>query len=253
MRFAALGSGSRGNAYLVEEGGTCLMIDCGFSMRETERRLGRLGKSPSDLAGMLVTHEHSDHICGVESFARRHNVPVWMTAGTHRAGPCRSWVQARLIGYHEALEIRDIQVQPFAVPHDAHEPSQFVFSNGALRLAIVTDLGSHTPHVLEHLTGCDALVLECNHEEDLLANGSYPPMLKRRVGGSHGHLSNRQAAILLEGLDASGLQHLVAAHLSEKHNTPGLARQALSAVLGCHEEWIGLAHQDRGLGWRDMR
>lgn len=252
MRFAALGSGSRGNAWLVEEGGTCLMVDCGFSVRETERRLRRLGKSPADLAGILVTHEHSDHIAGAEPLARRYHLPVWMTAGTRRAGG-RAWQDARLIAYHEMLEIGDLQAQPFAVPHDAHEPSQFVFSNGARRLAIATDLGSSTPHVRERLSGCDALVLECNHAEDLLANGSYPPMLKRRVGGSHGHLSNRQAQELIAGLDVSGLQHLVAAHLSEKHNTPRLARQALSAALGCHEDWIGVARQDEGLGWRDVK
>ncbi len=252
MRFAFLGSGSGGNGFLVEEGNTCLMVDCGFSAREAERRLARLGKLPEQLTGILVTHEHGDHINGVGKLARKHKLHVWMSAGTYRADRTGELPTFCLINSHGPLEIEDIQVSPFPVPHDANEPCQFTFSDGDKKLGLATDLGCETLHVIEQLSGCDALVLECNHDVDMLAYGVYPPHLKRRVGGDHGHLSNKQAANLLEKLDNSRLQHLVAAHLSEKHNTPHLARQALSKALDCEADWITVADQHQGLGWREL-
>lgn len=228
------------------------MIDCGFSAREAERRLARLGKLPSQLTGILVTHEHGDHINGVGALARKHDLHVWMTSGTWRTGRTGELPTFCLFNCHEPLEIGDLQVTPFPVPHDAHEPCQFVFTNGESQLGLATDLGCDTPHVIEQLSGCDALVLECNHDVDMLANGSYPYSLKQRVGGRHGHLSNIQAANLLKKLDNSRLKHMVAAHLSEKHNTPELARMALAEVLACDLDWIAVADQDQGLSWRDL-
>jgi len=252
MRFASLGSGSRGNATVVEQGDTLLLIDCGFSVRETERRLLRLGRDASQVSAVLVTHEHSDHIGGVAQFSRKYRVPVWMTAGTRSA--CRDEPERiELFNSHVAFAVGDLEITPFPVPHDAREPAQFVFSDGARRLGVLTDTGSLTLHIEQQLDGCDALLLECNHDREMLANGVYPPVLKARVGGSYGHLSNDQAAGLLQRIDCSRLQHLVAAHLSEKNNTEALARIAASSALGCADEWIAVARQDEGLDWREVR
>ena len=252
LRFSSLGSGSRGNATLVEAGRSCVMIDCGFSCAETLRRLNRLGKSPADIDAILVTHEHTDHISGVATFARRHNTPVWMSAGTsvmHNATdlPSLDWFDG-----HTPFAIGDLHITPFPVPHDAREPCQFVLSDGAVRLGILTDTGSITAHIQQQLTGCEALLLESNHDVDMLASGAYPQSLKQRVGGRLGHLSNDQAAALLAALDTTHLQHLVAAHLSDKNNRPELARTALAGVLGCAPDWIGIADQAEGLAWRQV-
>ncbi len=251
MRFASLGSGSRGNATLVEQGDTLLLIDCGFSLRETERRLSRLGRDPAQVSAVLVTHEHGDHIAGVALFARRYNVPVWLSAGTYSA--CRDDIAtAAIFNSHTPFATGDLEVTPFPVPHDAREPVQFTFGNGAQRLGVLTDTGSLTPHIEQQLTGCDALLLECNHDRSLLANGIYPPSLKARVGGDYGHLSNEQAGALLRRIDCSRLQHIVAAHLSDKNNTPQLAGSTLATALDCSVEWIGIAQQEQGFGWREL-
>ncbi len=252
LRFASLGSGSRGNATLVEAGRTCVMVDCGFSISETERRLARLGKSAGDIAGILVTHEHSDHIGGVAALARRFDIPVWMTAGTSVVHTDTNVPRLEWFSGHETFAIGDLSISPFPVPHDAREPCQFVFGDGAVRLGVLTDTGSITDHIRHMLDGCQALLLECNHDEAMLANGPYPPMLKRRVGGHLGHLSNSQAAELLAGLDTAGLQHLAAAHLSDKNNHPDLARAALAGALACAPEWIAVADQAEGLDWRQV-
>ena len=252
MRFASLGSGSRGNATLVEASGTRVLIDCGFSVRETERRLARLGVSAERLSAILVTHEHGDHINGVGALARRHDIPVWLTAGTFAARRLGDVARCRVFSSHASFALEDVQVYPYPVPHDAREPCQFVFSDGQRRLGVLTDTGCATPHIAEQLAGCHALLLECNHERTLLDNGVYPPALKRRVGGDLGHLSNAQAAELLARLDTSRLTQLVAAHLSEKHNTPALARGALAEALDCDAGWVGVATQDAGLDWREV-
>ncbi|MDT8387054.1 MAG: MBL fold metallo-hydrolase [Thiogranum sp.] len=252
MRFASLGSGSRGNATLVESGATRILIDCGFSCAETERRLARLSLHPQDLSGILVTHEHSDHIAGVARLSRRHRIPVWMTAGTeamHQGGELAAW---HCFSSHRPFAIGDLEINPFPVPHDAREPCQFVLSDGALRLGVLTDVGSITPHMLQSLDGLDALLLECNHDVEMLANGPYPPALKRRVGGAFGHLSNDQAAEILANVDISGLQQLVAAHLSDKNNHPDLVRSALAAVLGCAASEVRVADQQMGIAWSLM-
>lgn len=254
MRFASLGSGSRGNALLVEAGATRLLLDCGFGPREIASKLSRLGLSPEDLSGILVTHEHSDHIAGAYKLATRHRLAVWMTHGTFAAAPQgRSGIpRVQLIDSQQFFQVGDLQIHPFPVPHDAREPVQFVFSDGRHRLGVVTDLGSSTPHVERMLTGCDALVLECNHDEDMLQRGGYPPHLKQRIAGRFGHLDNAASATLLAALDTSKLQHLVAAHLSQQNNTPVLARTALAEVLGCAELWVGVADQEEGFDWRAL-
>lgn len=254
MRFALLGSGSKGNATLIEQGDTRLLVDCGFTLRETEHRLGRLGCAPEQLSGILLTHEHQDHLGGVGPLARKYGIPVWLSAGTARAGAKRLGVLPRvcLLNCHVDFVVQDLNIHPFPVPHDASEPCQFVFSDGRHRLGLLTDTGRATAHIARQLDACDALILECNHDEQMLSSGPYPPSLQARVGGGMGHLSNRQAAALLAELEVSSLQHLVAAHLSEQNNRPELASAALGDALGCAPDWIALADQPHGLDWREI-
>lgn len=253
IRFASLGSGSKGNATLVSCGKTQVLIDCGFPLKETSRRLQRLGVSPDALSAVLVTHEHGDHIGGVGALVRRHRLPLYTTNGTRLsgrlAGEIPDW---RPINPEHAFAIGDLEIWPVTVPHDAREPVQFVLGNGADRLGVLTDLGSITPHVVRHYRRCQALVLEANHDPVLLAQGPYPPSLKRRVGGDFGHLSNQQAADLLRQVDTSCLKHLVASHLSEQNNSPELARDALAQALSTTGDWITLACQEEGFDWREI-
>ena len=254
MRFASLGSGSDGNGLIVEAGGTRVLVDCGFAVTETITRLGRLGLAPSDLSAILVTHEHDDHVGGVARFARRYDLPVHLTYGTLVALGAAGTMMPRvsLIDSHTPFAIGDLEIHPYPVPHDAREPSQFVFSDGDRRLGLLTDTGDSTPHIERMLSGIDALVLECNHDLELLMKGSYPPTLKRRISGRYGHLDNDTAARILSGIDCSRLQHFIAAHLSAQNNTPALARAAVCAALNCDEAWVGIATQKEGLAWRQI-
>lgn len=254
MRFASLGSGSEGNALLVAAGGTLVMMDCGFGLNDSVARLARLGVAPDRLSGIVVTHEHGDHIGGVARLARKFDIPVWLSHGTLRSqSPSFAQdISVSEIDPHRPFAIGDLEITPYPVPHDAAEPVQFVFGDGARRLGVLTDAGFGTAHIEQTLNGCDALVLECNHDIDMLKNGDYPWSLKQRVGGRFGHLSNREAAYLLGRLDVSRLQHLVAAHLSSRNNLPQLAVAALCEVLGCEEGWIGVATQEEGFGWREI-
>lgn len=253
IRFASLGSGSAGNALLVESGASCLLLDCGFGLRDTVTRLGRLGCAPDVLSGILVTHEHGDHVGGVFRLARKYGLPVWLTHGTWAA--CREsdvGLDLRIIDSHQPLSIGDIEAQPFPVPHDAREPVQYVFAAAGCRLGVLTDVGEITPHVRAMLGACDGLVLECNHDAGMLARSAYPASLKRRIAGRHGHLENSAAARLLTQIDCSRLQHLVAAHLSERNNLPELAVGALAEALGCNREWVGVAGPESGFAWREI-
>lgn len=230
------------------------MVDCGFSLKQTLARLQRLGTDPNDLSAIILSHEHADHASGVAAVARTYDLPVWMTAGTFAAAPKRyeALSAIELFSPHEPFEIENLHVTPFPVPHDAREHSQFVFSTGAVRLGVLTDVGHTTAHIETMLSGAEGLILECNHDRVLLAGGAYPESLKARIGGTHGHLDNASAAELLTRLDCSRLQHIAAAHLSENNNTPALARVALSEALGCAPSWIEVIDQDQGLTWHDL-
>ena len=254
MRFASLGSGSKGNCLIVEEKNTRLLLDCGFSTKEVIARLFRLGLQPNMLDGIIITHEHADHISGVERFARKFDIPVWLTHGTLRAAKktFSTVSKINIIDSHQAFSISDIEIQPYPVPHDAQEPTQFIFGNGSLKLGVLTDTGCSTTHIEEILNRCHGLVLECNHDAKLLANSKYPVSLKQRVGGRLGHLENSTSAMLLSKLDCSLLQHLIAAHLSEANNTPQLAQSALSGAINCSPDWIGVADQSNGFDWRQL-
>jgi phosphoribosyl 1,2-cyclic phosphodiesterase len=254
MRFASLGSGSQGNALVVEAERSRLLLDCGFGLAETTTRLARLGLVPEDISAIVVTHEHDDHIGGVARLARRHGIPVWLTPGTLAGFEdlFAEVAEVRLIHNYEVFEVGALQVQPFPVPHDAREPAQYVFSDGASRLGVLTDAGCSTRHIEAMLSGCDALVLECNHDVQMLRASSYPPNLRQRIAGRFGHLDNAAAAELLRALDQGRLGHVVAAHLSQENNRPELARGALAAALNCSPDWVAIADQDEGLGWRQI-
>jgi phosphoribosyl 1,2-cyclic phosphodiesterase len=256
LRFASIGSGSGGNCLVAECGGTQLLLDCGLTPTETERRLERLRVAPGALSGILLTHEHGDHGGYAFEFAAQHRLTLYLTYGTRAAlaaeGKSIPGVATRLIEGRAAFAVDGIQVQPYTVPHDAREPVQFVLSDGARRLGVLTDIGASTAHVEAVLSGCDALVLECNHDLDMLWAGGYPKWLKERIAGPFGHLSNDQSERMLAALDRSRLAHVIAAHLSQHNNRPQLARAALARALGCEESWVGIATQDEGFGWREL-
>ncbi|MSQ60566.1 MAG: MBL fold metallo-hydrolase [Betaproteobacteria bacterium] len=251
MRFAALGSGSQGNGLVVEHDGCRLLIDCGFSVAETSLRLARLGLEPKDLSAVLVTHEHDDHIGGVARLAAKFALPVWMTPGTLR-GMERRFQSSDLnfIQGYRPFSIGGLHITPFPVPHDAREPAQFVFTDGKRRLGLLTDAGSVTPHMVSTLTGCDALLLECNHDAGLLQRGRYPAALKQRISGRWGHLDNVAAMQILREVDPAGtLRTVVAMHLSEENNHPDLVTTAIEAAARNFKGQVCVAYQDAGTPW----
>ncbi|WP_310646779.1 MBL fold metallo-hydrolase [Limnohabitans sp.] len=260
LRFKSLGSGSSGNATLVEAKSgaqtTRLLIDCGLRLRDLETRLEEAGTRIEALDAIFITHEHGDHIGCARSLVKRHNTPIWMSRGTWLAIqdphwlPLQTWVKEVRDG--QTLVCGELQISPFTVPHDAREPLQLRCTNGDRQLGVVTDLGHVTPHVVAALQGCHALLLESNHDPDMLQRSSYPNFLKQRVGGAWGHLANHAAADLLQQIKHSALNHVLAAHLSERNNTPELARACLSEVMGCMPLDIDVANPIGGSGWIDV-
>lgn len=264
MRFASLGSGSRGNALVVESAGTRILVDCGISLRSLTQGLERLELTVSDLHAVFITHEHGDHIKGVKALARKQPLPIYMTHGTAVKSGCDELENIALLDNFTEVKIGDLSVQPVAVPHDAREPCQFVISSQSAvadqdsgirdsgqrvkRLGVLTDLGSYTPHVIDAYSDCDAMVLECNHDVGMLEAGPYPYGLKRRVLGDWGHLSNHQARDLLANFNHEKIQWLVVAHISQQNNTENLALGALHDVFPYHER-ILVADQDTGFDW----
>ena len=254
MRFCSLGSGSAGNATVVEADGRAgtsrVLIDCGFSLKEAEFRLERAGLAPAALDAVFVTHEHGDHVGCAVSLARRHGLALWMSRGTWRAiGEPELGGLLHLARDGETIMIGDLALRPFTVPHDAVEPLQLRCSAAGAHLGVLTDAGCITSHLIAHLQGCDALVLECNHDRTLLAASNYPASLKARVGGRFGHLSNDTSAEILAACMHSGLHYLVAAHLSAQNNRPELVRQTLAQVWGREEGQIVVADAASGFGW----
>ncbi|MCZ2496279.1 MBL fold metallo-hydrolase [Xylophilus sp. Kf1] len=254
LRFRNLGSGSSGNATLVEgSSGTAtsrLLIDCGLGIRTLQKRLALAGLAFADLDGVFITHEHSDHIGCVQALAVRHRLPVWMSEGTHAAiGAPDFDGLLNVVHDLQTVALRGFEFRPFTVPHDAREPLQLRCTDGARDLGVLTDLGHVTGHVLAQLAGCHALMLESNHDPELLALSQYPDFLKRRVSGRFGHLANAAAASVATALRHEGLHCVVAAHLSERNNRPDLARAGLSAALGWDAEQVVVADPTHGTGW----
>ncbi len=251
MQFASLGSGSKGNATLVRADDTLVMIDCGFSVRETARRMTRLQVEPGQLDAILVTHEHSDHSSGVAALSRKFHIPVYLTHGTYRTGRCDGSYDQRLLNCEDTFLVGDLSIKAVAVPHDAAEPCQYRLSSRGHTLGILTDIGSVTPHVIANFRACHALLLEFNHDLPMLLDGPYPPHLKRRVGGDWGHLNNQQAVELLRQINCTALRHLVVAHVSEKNNSRERAQNALLSVLDSMDRVI-FAEQASGFDWLDL-
>jgi len=257
IRFRSIGSGSGGNATVVEASSgittTRLLVDAGFSLKELDLRLARAGLAASDLDAVFVTHEHGDHIGCALALAEREQLPLWMSRGTWRAtGGFGAPATLRFARDAEPIAIGDIEVHPFTVAHDAAEPLQLRCGDGSMRLVVLTDLGSITAHMIEHVAGCDAIVLECNHDAAMLATSRYPPSLKARIGGRFGHLSNATAAEILARCASARLQHVVAAHLSRENNRPDLARTALAACFGGAGEAIVVADPLAGFDWLQL-
>lgn len=258
LRFRNLGSGSTGNATLVEATGLKtrrVLVDCGLGVRQLLARLGQAGLSDDpgqEIDAIFITHEHSDHIGCARQLALRHRIPLWMSRGTYLGiGEPDLGGLLHIAADGQAIDLGDLQLMPFTVPHDAREPLQLRCSDGASHLGILTDLGHATDHVLTSLSDCHALLLEFNHDEDLLEHSSYPPSLKRRVGGRYGHLSNKAAAAIVQALSHERLGLVVAAHLSQQNNRPDLARDAMaqgSAPLWGRPSWV-VAHPVQGTDW----
>ena len=204
----------------------------------------------AQIDAVFITHEHSDHIGCARTLALRQRIPVWMSHGTYTAiGSPDFDGLLRLAHDGQAIDLGTFEALPFTVPHDAREPLQLRCSDGAAHLALLTDLGHASAHVLAHLAGAHALLLESNHDPQLLAASRYPPFLKRRVGGDYGHLSNAAAAGILRAVQHPGLQCVVAAHLSAQNNHPDLVRPLLAQALGWAPERIGVASALQGSDW----
>lgn len=248
MRIASLGSGSRGNATVVQYRQTTLLIDNGFSLKQFSRRLQRLDVDPDQIDAVLLTHEHGDHSGGVERLCANHGIPLWTAVGTARAVLPPEFEYHSLLAGHR-VTIGDIEVLPVTVPHDASEPLQFIFrqvDNGR-SLGLLTDTGHITSHIVEAFDSLDGLLLEFNYDPDMLASGPYPEMLKQRVGGNHGHLSNHQSLELLQRIDTRNLVCLIAAHISEKNNHPDIVDELIRQLDDLPEPV--LASQDSGFDW----
>jgi phosphoribosyl 1,2-cyclic phosphodiesterase len=257
MRFCSLGSGSAGNATVVEARGTLgatrVLIDCGFSLRELDLRLQRADLGAADLDAVFVTHEHGDHIGSAVALARRERIPLWMSQGTWQAiGLPELDGLLNFARDGQAVAVGDLLLRPYTVPHDAREPLQLRCEDGERSLGVLTDAGSITAHLLQHLQRCDGLLLECNHDRERLAASRYPASLKARIGGTHGHLDNDTAASILAQCAHEGLRHVVAAHLSEQNNLPELARGTLAQAWGVPPAQVVVADQKLGCGWINL-
>lgn len=248
MRFCCLGSGSKGNTTLVAYKNTLLMVDCGFSMRHVLARMQQKNCHPEQLTAILVTHEHADHINGVAALAKNFSIPVYATRGTAKTGKLDSVDELHWLTLDQPEQVGDVNVTPVAVPHDAVEPCQFLFAANDRKLGVVTDLGSVSPHVLRSYSQCDALLLEANHDADMLWQGKYPPSLKVRVAGDWGHLSNQQAEDFVHALELQRLSTLVLGHISEQNNCLSIVQQHFGKFAQPGRR-IVYATQEEGFEW----
>jgi phosphoribosyl 1,2-cyclic phosphodiesterase len=249
VKIASLGSGSKGNATIVSgDDGTNLLIDCGFSLRQFEKRLSLLNIAPQDINAILITHEHSDHCAGVARIAAKYNIPVWTTFGTGRSVFDDSADFNKLSG-GKSFTIGSFDVLPVTVPHDAGEPVQFVFCDNVSgdKFGILTDTGHITRHIIDAYENLDGLLLEFNYDQQMLENGPYPYSLKQRVSGELGHLSNDQSIGLLQEINTDQLRCLIAAHISEKNNSPSIVESQLGLLD--HLPQAILASQETGFDW----
>ncbi len=249
LNVASLGSGSSGNATVVRSATTTLLLDCGFTLKETTARLALLGLHPADIDAVLLSHEHGDHVKGVGPLSRKFATQVWLTHGTYSSLRDNRFHQVKIIDAHTTCEIGDIQINPFPTPHDAAESCQYIFSHEQVCFACVTDLGVCTPHVLAQLKGVNSLIVETNYDNTMLANGPYPYSLQQRIKSNYGHLGNDQGAELVSQLDHSGLQHILLGHLSEQNNSDQAAFDAMKDKLVAGHDRIHVLPQHKPSGW----
>lgn len=242
-----LASGSSGNAVFISDSDTALLIDAGLSGIEIERRLASVGIDPKTLDAIVISHEHTDHVRGAGILCRRHKLPLYISPQTHKAGLAQlgDIQECRYFTRGESFSINTIALHPFSLSHDAQDPSGFTFRSGGVKAGLATDLGVATAMVKEHLKGCRALIVEANHDPDMLINGSYPWPVKQRIKGRSGHLSNDQSGRLLAELDHKDLAHVVLAHLSRENNTPERALAAVGNSLPFCKASLSVARQDR--------
>ena len=234
MRVCVLGSGSAGNAVVVDSGGARVLLDAGFSCRELERRMRSMSIDPKSIGAVVLTHEHLDHVKGVARFAGRHEIPIWATDGTIAGAGLRGATAAplRVMRSGQPIEVSGFQIDPFAIPHDAREPVGFVVEDRyGRRLGLVADLGSKSRLAWGRLRELDVLLIETNHDLEMLRSGPYPWSLKQRIAGGHGHLSNRAAAEGLPELLCDRLRAVVLYHLSRTNNLPALAFAAVAEQI----------------------
>ncbi len=248
MHFCCLGSGSRGNAYVVEKRSTTLLIDCGFSLAEIKRRLTERLLSPDDIDAVVISHEHLDHTAGLKRLVANYDIPVYMSHGTARAlGYPNGWNE---LNAGEACTIGDFQVLPVAVPHDATEPVQFIIDDGGGRLGVMTDLGHIPSSLLKLLYNLNALIVESNYADEMLAaNTCYPEKVKRRIAGDYGHLNNDMAGWLLTQIKNDKLHHVMAAHLSAENNTQAAVQRVLVQAINGYQTAIHVANQKEITSW----
>lgn len=249
LQIASLGSGSAGNSCLVRSATTVLLVDCGFTLKETRLRLAALGVTPGEIDAVLLTHEHGDHLKGAGPLSRKHGLPVYLTHGTYHSARDRRFADVRLIHAHEPFMIGDIGVDPFPTPHDAAESCQFVFEVAGARFATVTDLGACTPHVRAKLSGINGLIVECNYDIDMLRDGPYPARLQARIRSDYGHLGNVQAGEMLAGLDHDALSCILLGHLSERNNSDTVALATVLSYLQSGHDRVAVLPQHCSSRW----
>jgi phosphoribosyl 1,2-cyclic phosphodiesterase len=248
LTLCVLASGSRGNATYISNGLTAILLDAGLSGKELQRRMAAKGLDPDSLDAILVSHEHTDHIHGVGVMARRFGLTVHISDGTWQASrqALGKLTDVRPFACGHAFSIGDFAVHPFSISHDAADPAGFTLACNGFKVGVATDLGIATGVVKTHLQDCNALILEANHDPQMLIDGSYPWPLKQRIRGRSGHLSNDDAASLLEALTHERLSHVILAHLSEENNTPDKAKQTLASAINSRRTTLHIATQSAG-------
>jgi len=253
MKFCSLGSGSMGNSYVVAHDEQILLIDCGFNISEFQKRLKKLEIDPLSVTALLLTHEHNDHSKSIFSIAYKYNLPIYLTHGTFKM--CKKKINTNkdnkfiFIKLLEDFKIGKINITPIPVPHDAREPVQFKFEYCHKKIAIISDLGFGNQMLIDQIKKVDALILESNHDDSLLAKSKYPKSLKDRISGKYGHLSNTESAKILDLIDTKNLLWLGASHLSKENNTFDLVKSSWRKVLKNNSIGINIIEQDNVTNW----
>jgi len=253
MKFCSLGSGSSGNSYLVSKNKTNILVDCGFSVTELEKRMSKREMKPSEITAIFLTHEHDDHSKGVFAFAEKHDKPIYLTYGTLKM--CQKKIKnsynlkINIISPLDNLELNEFIIYVIPVPHDAREPVQFKFESEKKTLAIITDLGFGNKELINSIQKINALILESNHDDNLIHQSRYPKNLKERIRSNYGHLSNQNSLQILKKLNLDNLKWLGAAHLSKENNSPELVKDLWEKVF---EDKINIIDPDLGIPWESI-